>query len=175
MIKLKNLYKVKISSCMFIAIVLILLTGCSNQTTTGGSVTTEIVEGLSVSVSNDSSGSPIVNIETKILSNDLVVKDLIVGSGNEVALEDTLIVNYAGYGGETGALFDSSFTRGEPATFPLGAVITGWQEGLIGMTPGGRRVLVIPSEKAYSSFPPPGSGILPGETLIFIVDLIDIK
>jgi peptidylprolyl isomerase len=157
----------------FLAVVL--AAGCGNQNSEGDDVAVEIVKGLSVATSSDLSNDPEIVINSKISSNELIVKDLVTGSGNKVTLQDTLIVNYVGYGGETGVIFDSSFSRGEPAVFPLGAVIVGWQEGLIGMTPGSRRVLVIPAEKGYANFPPPGSGILPGETLIFVVDLIDIN
>jgi peptidylprolyl isomerase len=154
---------------------LLSLTGCGSQSMKGEDMFIEITEGLSVSANNDASGSPQVSIEGKINTSTLIVKDLLEGAGDRVTLQDTLVVNYAGYGGNTSLVFDSSFSRSEPATFPLGAVIVGWQEGLIGMAPGGRRVLVIPPDKAYSNFPPPGSGILPGESLIFIVDLIDIN
>jgi peptidylprolyl isomerase len=69
-------------------------------------------------------------------------------------------------------MFDGSWARGEPATFPLPNVILGWQEGLVGMQAGGRRLLVIPAELGYGNNPPPNSGIEAGETLIFVVDLV---
>jgi peptidylprolyl isomerase len=72
-------------------------------------------------------------------------------------------------------MFDASWLRGEPATFPLARVILGWQEGLIGMQVGGRRLLVIPADKAYGDNPPQGSGIAAGETLIFVVDLVSFE
>jgi peptidylprolyl isomerase len=72
-------------------------------------------------------------------------------------------------------MFDASWVRGEPATFPLPNVILGWQEGLVGMQVGGRRLLVIPAELGYGNNPPSGSGIEPGETLIFVVDLVSFE
>ena len=87
---------------------------------------------------------------------------------------DTVTAHYTGWGAATGAQFDASWDRGQPATFPLDGVILGWQQGLIGMKVGGRRVLVIPADLGYGQTPPPGSGIQPGETLIFVVDLVAI-
>jgi FKBP-type peptidyl-prolyl cis-trans isomerase len=67
-------------------------------------------------------------------------------------------------------IFDSSWSRNEPATFPLDQVIPGWTQGLVGMQPGGRRLLVIPPALGYGSN---GQGtIAPDETLVFVVDLI---
>jgi len=86
-----------------------------------------------------------------------------------------LTADYVGYGAATGQMFDASWVRGEPATFPLAGVILGWQEGLVGMQVGGRRLLVIPAELGYGDNPPPGSGIEPGETLIFVVDLVSFE
>jgi peptidylprolyl isomerase len=57
----------------------------------------------------------------------------------------------------------------------LDNVILGWQEGLVGMQVGGRRLLVIPAELGYGNNPPPGSGIEAGETLIFVVDLVSFE
>ena len=82
---------------------------------------------------------------------------------------------YLGVGASTGETFDSSWERGQPATFPLDQVIPGWSEGLVGMKVGGRRELVIPAEQAYGDQPPAGSGIKPGETLVFVVDLVGIS
>jgi peptidylprolyl isomerase len=75
----------------------------------------------------------------------------------------------------SGQMFDSSWSRGEPATFPLDGVILGWQEGLLGMKEGGRRILVIPAAQGYGDTPPEGSGIAPGETLVFVVDLTAVQ
>jgi peptidylprolyl isomerase len=77
-----------------------------------------------------------------------------------------------GVGQQSGQIFDSSWQRGEPATFPLDGVIQGWQEGLLGMQPGGRRLLVIPGSLAYGEAGKPPE-IAGDETLVFVVDLIE--
>ncbi len=105
---------------------------------------------------------------------ELVVTDEVEGSGAEVEAGDTITAHYAGVSASTGELFDSSWQRGAPAQFPLDGVIQGWSEGLVGMKEGGRRTLVIPAEMAYGTNPPPGSGIAPGETLVFTVDLVSV-
>lgn len=82
---------------------------------------------------------------------------------------DTLTVDYCGVGLGSASLFDSSWARGQAATFPLDGVILGWQQGMPGMKAGGSRLLVIPGELGYGELPP--EGILPNETLIFVVNL----
>jgi peptidylprolyl isomerase len=107
-------------------------------------------------------------------SGELEVIDEVTGSGAVVQPSDTITAQYTGVVATTGAEFDSSWSRGAPATFPLDGVIQGWSEGLVGMAEGGRRTLVIPAELAYGDAPPPGSGINPGDTLVFTVDLVSI-
>ena len=83
-------------------------------------------------------------------------------------------MQYVGASWSTGQQFDASWDGGEPFTFELGAggVIPGWDEGLVGMRKGGRRLLVIPAAKGYGpQGQPPDIG--PNETLIFVVDLED--
>ena len=103
---------------------------------------------------------------------ELVSTEIRAGSGEQAALDDIITVEYCGVGLATGALFDSSWARGTPATFPLsqGQLIQGWVDGIPGMQVGERRVLVIPSDLAYGDNPPPG--IEPGETLVFVVELL---
>lgn len=102
----------------------------------------------------------------------LVTLDVVDGSGDPVQPGATVTVDYCGVGLATRAMFDSSWMRGTPATFPLDGVIPGWTQGIPGMKPGGRRLLIIPGDLAYGPNPPPQSGIEPNETLIFVVDLI---
>lgn len=118
-------------------------------------------------------GAPAIAVATDAQpATELGVADVVVGEGAEAQAGDTLTVDYCGVGLGSKTLFDSSYSRGTPATFPLDGVITGWQEGVPGMKVGGTRLLVIPGELAYGENPPPGIG--PNETLIFTVTLQSI-
>jgi len=107
-------------------------------------------------------------------ATELIITDLVVGDGNPVEPGDTVQVHYIGVGQETKRTFDSSFDRGEPISFGLNQVIAGWSEGLVGMQIGGRRHLVIPGYLAYGANSPTPA-IRPDETLVFVVDLLDIR
>jgi peptidylprolyl isomerase len=131
-----------------------------------------VVEGEVATTATVGTAPSVAVLEGAVPVTSLVISDVVTGSGAEVAPGATVTVEYCGVGLASGAIFDSSWARGEPATFPLGGVITGWQEGIPGMQPGGRRLLIIPADMAYGDAPPPGAGIAPGETLIFVVDMI---
>jgi peptidylprolyl isomerase len=107
---------------------------------------------------------------------DLVVEDLTVGDGATVGAGQTASVHYVGVAHSTGEEFDASYNRGAPLDFRLGVgqVISGWDQGVQGMKVGGRRRLVIPPHLAYGDR---GAGgvIKPGETLIFVVDLLGVS
>ncbi len=106
---------------------------------------------------------------------DLVVIDLKEGDGAEATAGANVSVHYVGVAFSTGEEFDASWNRGSPLQFRLGAgqVISGWDQGVAGMKIGGRRQLVIPPHLAYGDR---GAGgvIKPGETLIFVVDLLAV-
>lgn len=106
---------------------------------------------------------------------ELIIIDEIEGAGEVVEAGDTVSAHYVGVAFSTGEEFDSSWGRGEPLRFQVGVgmVIRGWDEGLLGMKVGGRRRLEIPSEMAYGSRGA-GSAIGPNESLIFVVDLVDV-
>jgi peptidylprolyl isomerase len=108
-------------------------------------------------------------------ASQLQVADVYPGTGAGVQPGDTLTVNYVGVGQTTGQVFDSSWERGQPATFPLDGVIEGWQQGMLGMQPGGRRLLVIPGDLAYGPNGTPDGAIKPDETLVFVVDLVSVQ
>ena len=161
----------------------LVLTGCStssNEVAPAASVPTDAAPALtgtpvSVEVTGEAGSEPIVAITPGDPVTELQVTDVIIGEGDAVQAGATVTAHYVGYGAGTGQMFDSSWVRGEPATFPLPNVILGWQEGLVGMQIGGRRLLVVPAELGYVNNPPAGSGIEPGETLIFVVDLVSFE
>ena len=115
-------------------------------------------------------GAPEVTMPVGQVPTSLVVEDLIKGTGTPVVAGDSVTVNYIGVSCSTGKIFDSSWANGKPITFPLNQVITGWAQGLVGMQPNGRRLLVIPADLGYGSTGQ--GGIAPDESLIFVVDLI---
>ncbi len=108
--------------------------------------------------------------------SDLEIVDLSEGDGAQAAPGDTAVVHYVGVAYSTGEEFDASWNRGQAFEFPLGAgnVIAGWDRGVVGMKVGGRRRLVIPPELGYGDRGA-GAVIKPGETLIFVVDLVDVR
>jgi peptidylprolyl isomerase len=106
---------------------------------------------------------------------NLEITDITVGGGDEAVAGKRVSVHYVGVAHSTGEEFDASWNRGEAFTFPLGGgrVIAGWDQGVAGMKVGGRRRLVIPPHLGYGSRGA-GAVIKPGETLIFVVDLISV-
>ena len=122
-----------------------------------------------------------VAVGSAFAADGLVKTDTVVGKGKEAVAGKTVEVNYTGWLYEAkaekqrGKQFDSSIGRG-PFAFPLGGgrVIKGWDEGVAGMKVGGKRTLVIPPEMAYGKN---GAGgvIPPNATLVFDVELLDVK
>ena len=105
----------------------------------------------------------------------LMIEDIVEGDGAEATSGDTVTMHYVGVSWKTREQFDASWDRGETFQFRLGAgmVISGWDEGVQGMKVGGRRRMVLPPDKAYGKR---GAGgvIGPNETLVFVVDLLDV-
>jgi peptidylprolyl isomerase len=102
----------------------------------------------------------------------LISDDIVTGKGPAAKNGDQLTVDYVGVSWSTGKEFDASWKRKQ--TFPLtlgqGGVIPGWDQGLVGVKAGGRRMLVIPPDLAYgASGQPPTIG--PNETLVFVIDV----
>jgi len=106
----------------------------------------------------------------------LEIEELEKGTGAEAKSGDLVVLQYVGVDYKTGQEFDASWDRGEPFGFTLGAgeVIPGWEKGVVGMKEGGRRELIIPPELAYgeTGYPP---SIAPNETLVFVIDLLEVK
>jgi peptidylprolyl isomerase len=106
---------------------------------------------------------------------DLEITDVWEGDGAVANVGDTVGVHYVGVAYSTGEEFDASWDRGAPLEFRLGVgqVIAGWDQGVQGMKVGGRRQLIIPPGLAYGN-KGAGRSIAPGETLIFVCDLVSI-
>lgn len=108
--------------------------------------------------------------------------DTVIGDGATADAGKLVVVHYTGWlyepGAEEdkGAKFDSSLDRSDPFVFPLGAgrVIKGWDEGVAGMQVGGKRTLIIPPDMAYGDRGA-GAAIPPNSTLLFEVELLDVK
>ena len=121
------------------------------------------------------SDKPLVEPHLGPAPDDLLIEELVEGIGDEATPGTTVTVHYVGVGVASGEEFDASWNRGDPFVFELGAgyVIKGWDQGVAGMKVGGRRRLVIPAHLGYGQ---QGAGgvIAPGETLIFVVDLLEV-
>nr|WP_203689693.1 FKBP-type peptidyl-prolyl cis-trans isomerase [Streptomyces sp. SID12488] len=106
---------------------------------------------------------------------ELQIKDIWEGDGAVAVSGQNVTVHYVGVSFSTGEEFDASWNRGTPFKFPLGGgrVIKGWDQGVQGMKVGGRRELTIPAHLAYGN-QSPTPAIKPGETLIFVVDLVAV-
>jgi peptidylprolyl isomerase len=107
---------------------------------------------------------------------ELGIDDLVVGDGAEAAPGSKVTVHYVGVAFRSGEEFDASWNRGEPFQFRLGRgqVISGWDQGVVGMKVGGRRRLTLPSAMAYGAR---GAGgvIAPHEPLVFVLDLLAVE
>lgn len=122
-------------------------------------------------VKDNDKGVPEISVAGVPAPTALVAQELIKGKGQEVKGTDTLTVNYVGVALASGKVFDSSFDRGQKATFPLTGVIKGWTEGLTGKTVGSRVLLVVPKALAYGD---QGQGDATGD-LVFVVDILGVK
>ena len=129
--------------------------------------------------SNNATTRPAKKLEGEKLENftpvastaELQTIDTTEGTGDPVKSGDTVTVDYTGAVAATGVIFQSSLDSGQPVSFPLDGVITGWGEGIPGMKVGGTRRLIIPAAKAYGANPPAGSNIPANADLVFDVKL----
>jgi len=129
------------------------------------------VSGVTVQQGN----APLVTIAPSLPATTQVeTKTLVAGKGQALKATDSLTFNYCGVGVLSQTQFDSSWANGAPLTSTLDQLITGWGVGMPGMKIGEQRLLIIPGAQGYGSTPPAGSGILPDESLVFVVQLISI-
>ena len=125
---------------------------------------------------NQAAGKPDVGPIEGAPPADLVIEDITVGDGPEARKGQVVTVHYVGVAHSTGREFDSSWNRNDTFAFGLGGgqVIDGWDKGVAGMRVGGRRKLTIPPHLGYGNRGAAGV-IKPGETLIFVVDLLGVR
>ena len=159
-----------ISICAAVAIA-----GCGGS---GGSSTssTESTAGTESTTATAEKTKPKVAVPQGAPPKKLVVKELEKGTGAVAKPGDEVTVQYVGVSYKNSKEFDSSWSRSEPFSFQLGAgqVIPGWDPGVAGMKVGGRRELVIPPNLAYGAAgSPPAIG--PNETLVFVIDLLEVN
>ncbi len=122
-----------------------------------------------------SAGKPEIDFPGGEPPAELEITDIWEGDGPTASPGDTVQVHYVGVAYSTGEQFDASWDRDEPLSFRLGVghVIAGWDQGVQGMKVGGRRQLIIPPGLAYGDRGA-GNAIAPGETLIFVCDLVSV-
>jgi peptidylprolyl isomerase len=118
---------------------------------------------------------PIITFTEPTAPEGLQVEILEQGDGPEISQGDTIVVHYLGqtWGGD---VFDNSYDRGATIDFPIGVgmVIGGWDKGLVGKNLGSRIMLSIPPEHGYGSRGVPQAGIGGTDTLVFVIDLVDV-
>ena len=128
------------------------------------------------SVEYAESGEPTVVIPEGDVPTEFALSTVITGSGAEVGSGDIVVVQYHGVNWNTGEVFDSSWSRNEPATFPTGGVIPGFRDGLIGQTVGSRVIIVIPADLGYGPSGGTGDGAIGAEdTIVFVVDILGVQ
>ncbi len=148
-----------------LALSLVGLTGCSE-------IGDDMSSGTLVQVTANAGEAPTITAPTGDAPTELIAEDVIVGTGTAVQATSTLTVHYTLMQWSDGSILESSWSGGNPATFPLSGVIQGWQQGLVGSKVGGRRLLVIPPALGYG---PMAGHPLEKETLIFAVDIIAVS
>jgi peptidylprolyl isomerase len=138
-----------------------------------------VLVAAAVSASSVSTATIAQTGKTMTTPSGLQITDTKVGTGASPRTGQTCVMHYTGWlyeNGAKGKKFDSSVDRGEPFEFPIGArrVIAGWDEGVATMKVGGKRTLIIPPSLGYGAR---GAGgvIPPNATLIFDVELLDVK
>ena len=149
-----------------LAFSLVLLTGCGD---TEVSATADNLPTVTANMGE----APTIGAPSGTPPTTLESKDIIVGTGAEVAATSTITFHYTLMTWSNGALIESSWNSGSPATYPLSQLIVGWQQGIPGMKVGGRRLLVVPPDLGYGA---QGSGpVGPNETLVFVMDIVSVS
>lgn len=153
----------------------LLIVGCGGSSDSSSESTAASSESNAAETGGEKT-KPKVTVPKGAPPKKLESKEIEAGSGAEAKSGDEVTVQYVGVDYKNGKEFDSSWSRNEPFSFTLGAgeVIPGWDQGVEGMKVGGRRELIIPPELAYGEAgAPPAIG--PNETLVFVIDLLEVN
>jgi peptidylprolyl isomerase len=130
--------------------------------------------GVSVSGSTQEKPTFLIGDETQSTAS-FTVYDVVEGSGTQATKTDKVTVNYVGRSAKTKRQFDSSWDRGTPYVADLPKLtFAAFTQGVPGMRPGGRRLVVVPGPLAFGATPPQGSGLGPNETLVYVIDLVSV-
>jgi peptidylprolyl isomerase len=121
---------------------------------------------------NTDGKAPSIEVPEKAAPKKLVAEYVLEGDGEEVAAENSVLVQYKGVLWDGGKEFDSSYANKQLVSFSLQQVVKGWAQGLTGKKVGSRVLIVIPPELGYGDNPPQGSGIKKDSTLVFSVDIL---
>ena len=133
-----------------------------------------LASGAASAQANDAAAKAAAEKGAEVSASGLVYRSLKDGTGASPAATDVVKVHYRGTFPD-GKEFDSSISRGQPATFPLNRVIKCWTEGVQKMKVGGKAKLACPAAIAYGERGTPGGPIPPGATLLFEVELLGIE
>lgn len=122
------------------------------------------------------SGEPTVTVDTENVTRDFQMARVIDGEGQEVFPGASVVVHYQGVNMNTGEVFDSSWVRGEPTSFPTSGVVPGFRDGLVGQKVGSRVLIIIPSALGYGPRGGlPEAEIGPDDTIFFVVDILGVR
>ncbi|SOD71401.1 peptidylprolyl isomerase [Jatrophihabitans sp. GAS493] len=181
--------RITVAAGALLALALV-LTGCASKSkpaTSAASGSASVVsgatatfKGVTVENANDITKEPKVTSKSTDMPTELEVDDLIVGGGAPATPTSTVKVQYVGARLSDGYNFDSSWSRGEPTSFPLTGVVPGFTQGIAGtdsipaMKVGGRRIMILPPSLAYGASGQ-GADIPPNTPLVFVVDLLGVS
>lgn len=138
---------------------------------------TKLADLAGIEVSSDLTAQPSVTAPYPFAVEQTVSRVIVPGTGAAVPHETAMVrAQYVGINARTGEVFDSSWSRGEPAVLPLAQMIPGFRDGLVGQKVGSRVAVAIPSEDGYGAHEGNSQiGVEAGDSLLFIVDVLDTE
>ena len=169
----------------------LVLSGCSSSSNTPAQSASPSASSSAFTYKSVSVSGPFGEKPTLLIGDDLqgllpfmdgsadtklVIRDVIDGTGAAVTADSKVSVNYVARTAKTKKTFDSSWARGKTYDYvPKDMGFAAFKDGVIGMTVGGRRLVVVPASLGFGDHPPENSGVRPGETLVFVIDLQSVN